>query len=346
MNRIDHRRVAAALALALLVSGGLAGCRGNATSDRAAGAWTRVAEALPWGKRDAGGVAVHAGRLWMLGGWTHLGGGRTGMHADAWSSSDGSRWTKHPAPGWSHGIYPMAASLQGRLWVMGGLKNSRRPDESLSNEVWSTADGQAWTRHLEHAPWEARLGAALTVHRGALWLTGGKVRHDGDPAHFRHDVWRSDDGLNWTRLTDAAPWSARSFHCSVSFLDRLWVVGGGDWDRREAHADVWSSADGRSWQGHAPPPWRGRIWHSCAVHDGRLWMIGGRRFSPWTRTLDEVWTTRDGESWVQEAASPRPGPRHGAYAGVLDATLWIMGGSADGHLYADAWRHTAGPRTP
>lgn len=322
-----------AVAACLVACGG-----GNTIPAEPAGTWSKVQEPAPWGTRDAGATAMHNGALWMLGGWTYEN-GQARVLVDTWMSADGRDWQQVATP-WSFGMYPMAASFKQQLFYMGGLKNSRLPDEAIGNEIWSSVDGISWALRTSRSAWEPRIGATLVEHAGALWILGGKVANTGDPAAFRRDVWRSTDGVAWFLVTNEAPWAARAFHCAVSFQGRIWVIGGGDWDSRVARADVWSSADGLNWQLHSTPPWQGRIWHGCLADGERIWLIGGRLFDP-IRTVDEIWTTLDGDSWTASAAPVRPGARHAAYLALRSDGLWVMGGSADGYLPSDVWHFSA-----
>lgn len=300
--------------------------------------WSRVTESTPWGTRDAGATVVHRGEIWLLGGWSYAN-GVASVLTDAWVSSDGVNW-RVLSPPWTYGMYPMAASHQGQVLYMGGLRNSRQPDEAISSEIWSSSDGQDWTRRVASAEWEPRIGATLVPHQGDLWILGGKVRNSGDPTTFRNDVWRSTDGIHWTEVLRQAPWPARAFHCSVSHGGRLWVIGGGDWDAGIGRSDVWSSTDGVQWTRHLDAPWEGRIWHSCQAYAGRVWLFGGRLFNP-IRTVDEIWSTADGDLWLADAPLARPGPRHAAYSVVHASRIWLLGGSADGYLQPDVWQFYA-----
>jgi hypothetical protein len=331
-------RCAAWLLLALT----LGSCGGGSSSESsfppAPQGWSQVTDTVPWGTRDAGSVAAHNGALWVLGGWNYAN-GATQVYTDAWSTLDGSHWTRTTPP-WTFGMYTLATSFQGRLLLMAGLKNSRLPNEELSNEIWGTEDGESWSLLRAHADWEPRIGSALVQHQGALWLLGGKVRNSGDPSVFRSDVWRSTDGTAWASVTTSAAWQPRAFHCALSHNGRLWVLGGGDWDSRIGHADVWSSADGANWQQHPTPPWEGRIWHGCVSYAGLMWVMGGRLFDP-IRTMDEIWTSPDGDHWTQLSPNVRPDSRHAAYVTVHADRIWVMGGSADGYLQDDVWQYSA-----
>lgn len=56
---------------------------------------------------------------------------------------------------------------------------------------------------------------------------------------YLNDVWYSTDGVNWTLATDSAGWSPRDELTSLSYDDKLWVLGG---DNGYAfYDDIWYS---------------------------------------------------------------------------------------------------------
>ena len=107
----------------------------------------------------------------------------------------------------------------------------------------------------------------------------------GPKIGLKSDVWNSEDGLNWKRAVSAAAWPAREGHQVISFNDKLWLMGGVDYDSRETKNDVWYSSDGINWtQATAAAPWSGRWDHAVTVFQGKLWLIGG---------MDKNWTWRN-----------------------------------------------------
>lgn len=143
--------------------------------------WTQVADGCPWAPRGMiGGVAVHEGYLWLLGGGTYdtpqtptrL------FYNDVWRSRDGLAWERvlEHAP-WAPRQYHEVAVWDGKLWVMEGYNaagGNRR-------DVWYSANGVDWTE-LPDTPWAPRHAASLFVHRDALWMVAGN--------NMTPDVWK------------------------------------------------------------------------------------------------------------------------------------------------------------
>lgn len=81
-------------------------------------------------------VTVHKDLLYVIGGdtaderWP-------GYPTDVWSSPDGVKWTRRTnQAAWGPRVLHMAASFQGKLYVMGGQTNVY-DDKTAMNDVWS-----------------------------------------------------------------------------------------------------------------------------------------------------------------------------------------------------------------
>ena len=328
----------------LLVAVMLAGCGGGDPDQPAQScvdppalvAWERVATTAAWSPRDSAAEYTHDGLLWIMGGWESS---FEPNPRDVWSSTDGRTWSLvAQQASWTHGDLAASASFAGRMWLLGGWANGRLPGASSSNEVWSSVDGLNWQSH-GRAQWDARLGAAAVAFKGRLWITGGVTAYFGGNAEsLRNDVWSSEDGTQWTRATEHAPWSARAYHQLVVHGDRLYLMGGGNYlPQYAANRDVWSSSDGISWrQESIAAPWSARIWFSAVSYRGYLWVLGGWSNDPY-RNWDDVWYSRDGQNWAVYNAGTQWSARHEQSVYVHEDALWVAGGFAD-PLTNDVWR--------
>lgn len=242
-------------------------------------AWTLVSQQAPWEPRHTAGYVVHAGRMWIVGGDPIQG----HYQSDIWSSADGIAWRLEceQAP-WAPRALHHTAHFAGRIWVLGGQTVPQFADAELKyyNDVWCSTDGKNWTRVLKHAPWAERgMIGGSAVMDGKVWLLGGGTYDT--PAHpqrlFYNDVWNSADGVNWTCVTEAAPWFPRQYHDVAVWDDRLWVMEG--WNQQNRN-DVWYSADGANWTELADTPWAVRHAASVFVFDDALWMVAGNNMAP------------------------------------------------------------------
>lgn len=83
-----------------------------------------------------------------------------------------------------------------------------------------------------------------------LWTLGGTRNNSAQVS----EVWRSSDGVSWQQVALECPeglcWGARTAHGAATRDGTMWLLGG---RARIAgilteYTDIWSSADGVSWQ--------------------------------------------------------------------------------------------------
>lgn len=203
--------------------------------------WERVTANAAWSPRLAAGAVEFRGRMWILGGTeNYYFGDDSSLKNDVWSSDDGKTWTLATAnAGWSPRAYHQAVVHDDKIWVLGG--GNYVPDYHAKNDVWSSEDGEHWTRATESAPWSPRLWFSAVEYRGRIWVLGG---WSNDPSKNWGDVWHSQDGKTWTEWKSETTWKPRHEHSAFVFDDKLWVVGG--------HA---SPLNSEVWSLHVPEDW-------------------------------------------------------------------------------------------
>jgi hypothetical protein len=302
--------------------------------------WTQITAGAPFAARDGAGALVFRDRMWLLGGWNP--GDRTHFpricNSEVWSSADGADWRlETPAAPWEGRHTAGYATFAGRMWIVGGDANQGH----YQNDVWSSADGVRWEREADGVPWGDRVLHYVLAHDGKLWLMGGQRVPQFAPAAeaFYDDVWCSADGRDWTRVIEHAPWAPRGMIGGGAVLaGRMWLPGGGTYDtpgrpRRSFDNDVWSSADGASWELHVQhAPWAPRQYHEVAAFDGKLWVLEG-----WNgRNRNDVHFSADGAAWHELPDTPWA-PRHAASVFVYDGGLWVVAGN---NMVADVWKLT------
>lgn len=240
-----------------------------------------------------------------------------------WTSSDGIHWTRHGHDGqWGQRYGSAHTVFGGKIWIMGGMKSWDR----FSNDIWSSPDGLHWTLVTTKAPWSERRGHAVLVHRGKLWVVGGAEssgQKNALPIHSLADVWSSQDGIAWERVTAEAPWSTKFsltfFSTSIPahvFAGKLWMIGA------PGRNTVWYSEDGRAWTmatEHAS--WKERYARGSAVFDSLLWVFGGE-------DLNDVWASENGKAWKQIAQHAPWSPRAPGTIVVFKNKLWMYGGKS------------------
>lgn len=299
--------------------------------------WKKVVDSASWSPRDSQGEVVYKGYMWIFGGWHNS---YEAPPRDVWKSSDGQNWdlVTDKAP-WVHSDLPMLITFKDKMWMMGGWYNGRLEDRSASNQVWSSRDGKDWEQVTKSADWSPRCASAIIEFKGKMWILGGTTHYYyGNDSSLLNDVWYSDDGESWELATDNAGWPPRAFHQAVVLNDRIYVMGGGDYDPEyKGYNDVWSSGDGIHWEEETrEAPWHERIWFSSVVWKDRMWVIGGWSGNPY-KNWPDAWYSGDGKNWTKlrtEGEQWKERHEHSAY--VFQDKLWIAGGMTP-PLVNDVW---------
>jgi len=259
--------------------------------------WRLVKQVAPWKHSDLSMSLVFNDRMWFMGGWYN---GRLPGHSagnEVWSSTDGAQWkpaTDHA--GWSPRLAAAAVVFKGKMWILGGSENYYFGDESsLKNDVWASSNGRDWKLMTDDAGWSPRAYHQAAVLGGKIYVIGGGNYVPQYQA--TNDVWSSDDGVHWERVTESADWHPRLWFSSVVYRNRMWVLGGWSNNPSKNWGDVWYSADGKDWHElNSETTWKARHEHSAYVLEDKIWIAGGH-----ARPLSsEVWSLHVPEGWLNE----------------------------------------------
>ena len=302
--------------------------------------WRCVTEQAAFAARDGAGALVFQNKMWLLGGWNP--GDKVHFplicNSEVWSSTDGATWTlENPQAPWEGRHTAGYVVHDDRMWIVGGDCNQGH----YQNDVWSSADGIHWDLANDHVPWAPRVLHYTLAFDGRIWVMSGQTIPnfaDADEV-FHNDVWSSDDGVNWTQVTEHAPWVPRGMIGGAAVHDnRMWILGGGTYDTpttpmRNFYNDVWSSDDGINWKQHtAHAPWTPRQYHEVAAFDDHMWVLEGYAAESGNRR--DVWYSPDGVNWTELPDTPWA-PRHAGSVFVYDGSLWMVAGN---NMEPDAWR--------
>lgn len=236
-----------------------------------------------------------------------------------WSSHNGAAWTREALPfSGSNSAYLATLQHRGGAVALGRLEGNYL-DFRIDPVVATSADYAAWQfARSSNLPRVVFYGAASFADH--LWIIGG---FNGTAPVAA--VWRSPDGIAWERMPDP-PWSPRSQPTAAVMGDRLLLIGGGAIDgmpgSERSSSEVWSTADGRSWDRIAervgdPDP----VGFRPQMFDGKLWLVGANRSGGFTSSMI---VTADGRSW--ERVEAPWSPRGGVATWSDGARMYLTGG--------------------
>ena len=293
--------------------------------------WEEVNNNANWSPRAGLQVLNHQDQFILFGGRTPLDPnitpvpGASIIHGDVWSSSDkGVTWERilesnstppgfPPNPNltshWANRSYFQALNKGDEMFIIGGQ------DFNII-----TVPNPDFPDNCPEAPFP---GAPNPPCEPTMQVPFSQ---------FFNDVWKSSDGINWSRIIDnqiinpeepnPTHWVGRAGLSAVVFNDYIYVMGGSVNDdtaivsgapARQYFNDVWRSSNGSSWEKVNNAPWAPRAGGITVVKDNYMYMIGGEEgftcpfdpnYPPTQQPpcldppyFNDVWRTQNGVDW-------------------------------------------------
>lgn len=138
------------------------------------------------------------------------------------------------------------------------------------------------------------------------------------------NVYRSYNAVDWTTITLSASYTSMANSVTLSYDNKLWVLGGFGGMSGAENNEVWYSANGSDWTlatGNAQ--WEVRAYHAGAVFDNKMWIIGGQGVDG---LLNDVWYSTDGVDWTAATQNAEWCGRDSHKAVVFNDEMYITGG--------------------
>ena len=211
--------------------------------------------------------------------------------------------------------------------------------------IWTSDDGETWQRVPDSRQFDA--GTYTPSRQGELTdvvatddglVAVGRSREDG---LRRAAVFRSDDGVRWTRSRDEASFQLGTME-AIAATPRGVVAVGNMLEGTEAHASAWTSPDGLAWVRTTGNGVAFDVGGMGTFSDGRG--RGGMIDVAWTGNRvvaigsacepggggcrGIAWTSDDGRSWTREADELDGNPYSMT---VRDGRLVAVGDDGAGH---------------
>ena len=157
----------------------------------------------------------------------------------------------------------------------------------------------------------------------------------GSDGAYRNDVWlASEGGVVWGAKTTDAGWPGRGFYQAVLHNERIYVMGGDGSNGRLN--DVWSSADGITWEFHGNANWPRRAEHQAVEHNGKLYMMGGTNVNGFV-PLRDVWSSADGGATWALVGNANWQARRLHQAVSHNGRIYVVGGYDGVNHRRDMW---------
>lgn len=193
--------------------------------------------------------------------------------------SDLTSWTQLSNAPWSRRHTFGCGVLGSKIYVWGA-------DPLVAgHDCWSaTQDGNGdltWTQIQATLPYSNRSLAGTCVHNGYLYTIGGEDFTDQSLSPPT-DVWRSADGITWTKVGDGiSSFGGNMAGSSVSFNGYIYVFGGGRYMyntspfTRNYKDTVYRSSDGVSWTlvANINGGTGGFQYTKAVVYDDKIWLL-------------------------------------------------------------------------
>jgi len=142
------------------------------------------------------GFVEFRGRMWLVGCARYREVAGHEAFAQVWSTTDGVSWQRHADPPWSPKSWHNVVVWDDKLWILFGGLNT--------NEVWFSADGEAWEALPLDYPAPGSHAQGVAVHEDFLLYAGGNYSF-GFGAGIDKSAWR----LVPVRGTALTSWTER-----------------------------------------------------------------------------------------------------------------------------------------
>ncbi|MEP0368201.1 MAG: DUF6242 domain-containing protein [Cyclobacteriaceae bacterium] len=233
----------------------------------------------------------------------------------------------------------MVEDFNGKIWSIGGWARGRqdeegnRPFDDPVNDVWSSTDGLAWTKHtlVDSITFSAREDVTALNYDSKMWVIGGNgAGFFGALGAPLNDVWSTTDGTTYTQVTESAAFPARTAPASIVFDGKMWIFGGLDGGSVLLN-DVWSSTDGATWtEESSAAAFPARKAAEVFAFNGKLFLIGGEGADG--VQYADMWVSEDGVTWAEVAetdafAIPNTFTGRSDFGVIVDGlNIYLIGG--------------------
>lgn len=205
-------------------------------------------------------------------------------------------------------------------------------------------------RLTDQTNFSERRGHGLVSFQNRLWLFGGVSEGvHATLGKIEKDLWQSNDGVEWTKVADPAPFGHRNFSTPIVYKEKLYIIGGlsskpgsGSLESSDYKNDVWASNNGIDWsQIQFDASFSKRAGHSSVVFKDKIWIYGGVNKDG--MYYNDLYTSEDGAHWNLVSGNLfNISARASAKFVVFKNKLYIIGGINKTGDFKEIWESENG----
>lgn len=236
------------------------------------------------------------------------------------SSSNGT------ATGSPNKYRPTLCWFMNKLFVMGGDDNNFTAYQT----VHTSTDGATFSAGTS-GTWAARTDSSAVVFGSYMYLVSG--RSGGGAPTLHADVWRTNDGVNWSQVTMPGGFLGRRDAALVVMSGTLYIIGGYDMAGVQV-GDVWKTTDGTTWTQAGSALTLGTVGHQeAAGRDGRLLLASN---------AGVLGSNASASAWTVAAASPPFGNDTVIAAKTVSGVIYMLRANGSNFEWWAATNNAAG----
>ena len=318
---------------------------------------------------------VPSATSWLPAGHTKIDSSTSGSANDCGFTS--AALNNSPASGVSTGTATLGemSDTYGASSIAINAATAAAPDSALSTLEWAkfnsstlaiespnpgegTCDG--WCSSSVYNLPQSRRGHSMVAYNGYLYVIGGvdgsgnrvstvyiaKIGANGEPQLWHPTDNNKDNWVYWYEDSGLNGGTARSYHTTVAYNNRLYVLGGqtnassGGVTTVE-YADIRPNGTLGSWSAGTSLP-SARHGHSSHMYNDVLYLIGGNSSGTLQNTMHYVKLNSDGSMNSWQSAANIPSARStlgGSFSTIWGAYIYLSGGctAVNGSGYCTAY---------
>ncbi len=185
---------------------------------------------------------------------------------EVWVSNDGFLWTLGAdiLPFGSVSFHNVVV-FNDQLYLI--TDDYEDDDGTQMMAIYRSDDGFNWDL-IATDIFPVRTAAEAVVFDNHLYVIGGG---NTSTASAFNDIWRSNDGVNWTSVTPSGEFVEPILgHTLTEYEGRLWLIGGTN------NEGIWYTQDGIEWNAFTDAiPYPIPYGHNTLIYNEQLWVFGG-----------------------------------------------------------------------